>query len=114
MRVGFRAGYDSFHLLTVPPILVLVRSRAGSVKGNRDELLVGIPAQTPLARLHEILQPLVIYGRMNHLAMVQLRHRYFRAYCFQQDADLLFARKSPTARSLSRAKQSACVFSRTG
>jgi hypothetical protein len=44
-----------------------------------------------LARFHEILQPLVIDGRMNALATAQLRHRYFRACSFEQDTDLLFA-----------------------
>src|SRR5436190_737700 len=103
--------------LVIPPLIVKLDELCHRYTQLLDFLTVrfalGIPAQAVLARLHEILQPLVVDGRMNPLATAQLCHRNLRTHTFEQDADLLFVRKSSAAGLFGAADQSARRIPRT-
>src|SRR5208283_2629391 len=66
---------------------------------------LGIAAQPPLSRFHEILQPLVVNRRMDPLTSAQIGYRHLSANPFHHDADLLLGGKSPATGLLGSANQ---------
>jgi hypothetical protein len=60
-------------------------------------LSLHIPPKTPLPRLHEVLQPLVVDGGVYRFSAADHRHRLIAPNAFHHNADLILGTELPAA-----------------